>query len=88
MPLFEYRCTTCGRTLEILQPSSDPARLCGPHCVADPRRGDGELERLISVPAPTGKSAVSATGKLDYGKAKDKGFKVLKKDKKGQYKPM
>lgn len=88
MPLFEYRCLTCGKTLEILQPSNEPARLCGPHCVADPRRGDGELERLVSTPARTPQSAVSVTGKIDYGKAKEKGFQVLKKDKKGQYKPM
>ncbi len=88
MPLFEYRCLTCGKELVILQPSSDPARMCGPHCVADPRRGDGELERLLSAPAPVSKSAVSVTGKLDYARAKEKGFQVLKKDGKGGYKPM
>ena len=85
MPIFEYRCLTCGKALEILQPTSHPARLCGPHCVAEPRRGDGELERLVSAPAPTGHSAVSVTGKVDVDKAGEKGFEVHKRTAKGTY---
>ncbi len=41
MPLYEYRCKTCGRTFEIIQKFSDrPLRKCS-EC-------SGELEKLIS----------------------------------------
>ncbi len=41
MPLYEYRCKTCGRTFEIIQKFTDrPLRKCS-EC-------SGELEKLIS----------------------------------------
>jgi putative FmdB family regulatory protein len=41
MPIYEYRCTTCGEEFEILQRISDrPLRRC--------RRCKGKLEKLIS----------------------------------------
>lgn len=44
MPLYEYRCQTCGRNQEVLQKMSDPplkvCEVCG-----------GEMKRLVSAPA-------------------------------------
>lgn len=44
MPLVEYRCTECERTIEVIQKFSDPdlqsCETCG-----------GSLERLLSAPA-------------------------------------
>jgi len=41
MPLYEYRCTSCGHTHEALQKmGSRPLRRC--------RRCPGKLERLVS----------------------------------------
>jgi len=41
MPLYEYRCKSCGHTLEVIQKMSDrPLRKCG-EC-------SGPLEKLIS----------------------------------------
>jgi putative FmdB family regulatory protein len=44
MPLVEYRCTECERTIEVIQKFSDPdlqnCETCG-----------GSLERLLSPPA-------------------------------------
>ena len=48
MPLHDYRCSACGETFELLVRSSTvPA--C-PHCAAT------QLERLLSLTAPQGKS--------------------------------
>ncbi len=44
MPLYEYRCQSCGRTQEVLQKMGDaPLSVC-PHC-------GGEMKRLVSAPA-------------------------------------
>ena len=41
MPIYEYRCCTCGRQFEaVILPKSDPASC--PEC------GSADLERLIS----------------------------------------
>jgi putative FmdB family regulatory protein len=45
MPIYEYRCESCGHTLDALQKiSDDPLREC-PSC------GESSLKRLISAPA-------------------------------------
>jgi len=44
MPLYEYRCETCGNYLEILQKLSDPPAENCDDC-------GGKLERLLSSPA-------------------------------------
>jgi putative FmdB family regulatory protein len=44
MPLYEYRCTTCGERTEVLQHLSDPPLKECPKC-------GGVLERVISAPA-------------------------------------
>ncbi|MFQ5739010.1 MAG: FmdB family zinc ribbon protein [Acidobacteriota bacterium] len=44
MPLYEYRCEGCGKTVEVIQKFSDvPLSLCA-QC-------GGRLERLLSAPA-------------------------------------
>jgi putative FmdB family regulatory protein len=44
MPIYEYRCTQCGNTVEVLQKAKDkPPEKC-------PRCG-GRLAKLISSPA-------------------------------------
>jgi len=49
MPLYSYRCQGCDTTFETLVTSASPA--------ACPACGGDQLERLISLPAPEGKSA-------------------------------
>lgn len=50
MAIYEYVCRTCGARFEVFQSMrSDPLERCGEHCVADPPRGDGEVERQLSV---------------------------------------
>lgn len=44
MPLYEYQCQNCGRTLEKRQKFSDPELTECPHCA-------GKLEKLLSAPA-------------------------------------
>ncbi len=44
MPLYEYRCHSCGRTFEIIQKFSDEPVKTDPEC-------GGEVERLFSAPA-------------------------------------
>lgn len=45
MPLYEYACTRCGRTMEILvSPGEDDQPRC-PHC------GSRELDKLLSAPS-------------------------------------
>jgi putative FmdB family regulatory protein len=44
MPIYEYKCTECNNTLEILQKATDlPLKKC-PKC-------GGKLKKLISSPA-------------------------------------
>lgn len=48
MPLYDYRCAACNRTFELLVRSS-----MAPAC---PSCGGATLEKLLSVPAPSGQS--------------------------------
>jgi putative FmdB family regulatory protein len=45
MPLYEYRCSACGKQFELIQKFSDPAPDQCPKC------GKGPAERLMSSPA-------------------------------------
>lgn len=44
MPLYEYRCTSCGERLEVIQRVDAPAPGPCPSC-------GGSLEKLVSAPA-------------------------------------
>lgn len=48
MPLYSYHCANCDKDAELLIGSSDI-----PTC---PSCGGRKLERLVSLPAPAGKS--------------------------------
>ena len=64
MPLYEYRCADCDRTLEILQKVSDPDLGICSHC-------GGKLERQLSAPAIRFKGAGWYVN--DYGKSNSNG---------------
>jgi putative FmdB family regulatory protein len=42
MPIYEYRCQSCGRHMEVLQRMSEPALRVCKHCGAE------ALEKLVS----------------------------------------
>ena len=44
MPLYEYRCTDCNKSLEVIQKFSDPD-------LADCSECGGRLEKVLSAPA-------------------------------------
>jgi len=44
MPLYEYKCHSCGRVFEVLQKFADEPLKTDPDC-------GGEVERLFSAPA-------------------------------------
>lgn len=48
MPIFEYKCSDCGQTCELLILGSSQAECA--HC------GSTQLTKLISAPAPKGQS--------------------------------
>ena len=43
MPIYEYRCSKCGKEMEIMHKVSDPSPTVCPECQAQ-----GTLERLVS----------------------------------------
>ncbi len=49
MPLYEYRCIDCNKTFELLVRTSTV--LACPNCASL------QLEKLVSLPAPPGKTA-------------------------------
>jgi len=49
MPMYEYHCTTCDETIEVLLRSDQrEPRSCGADCAQDfgPEMGQGELSRV------------------------------------------
>lgn len=48
MPIYDYRCTDCGKTSELLVKASTV-----PNCPACASRN---LEKLVSMPAPAGQT--------------------------------
>lgn len=44
MPLYEYRCSSCGKELEVLQRVGEPALTICPSC-------GGKLLKVLSAPA-------------------------------------
>ena len=68
MPIYEYRCCKCGRTIEAMQKMSDrPLRKC--------LKCSGKLEKLIS------RSSFSLKGGGWCSEGYNKGSKNLKKSK-------
>lgn len=56
MPIFEYRCASCGERFESLRSRADKA---DPSC---PRCGKGKVERLLSAFAVVGSRPEPAPG--------------------------
>ena len=52
MPIYEYRCSECGKTFDSIQKFSDePFTKCGQSNVECPNDGNGPVERLMSAPS-------------------------------------
>lgn len=49
MPIFDFRCTDCGKTFELLVRTATVA--------ACPSCGSEQVEKQVSAPAPPGQSA-------------------------------
>jgi putative FmdB family regulatory protein len=56
MPIFEYRCASCGRHFEALQSRADEPSPSCPHCGAE------SAERQLSTFAVVGPRAETAKG--------------------------
>jgi putative FmdB family regulatory protein len=63
MPLYEYKCQSCGKTFEVLQKFADEPLKTHPEC-------GGPVEKLLSAPA----FHLKGTGwyATDYGKGNGK----------------
>lgn len=85
MPIYEFECAKCGKRLEIITSSAYIPKLCGRHCVAEDRAGDGDLVRKVSVPARLTPARGAAIGKNDPDTAARHGFTTFKRRGKGQY---
>ena len=77
MPLYEYKCHSCGRVFEVLQKFADEPLKTDPDC-------GGEVERLFSAPA----FHLKGTGwyATDYAK-KSSSPPAKSDDSKGESKP-
>jgi len=73
MPLYEYKCHSCGKTFEVIQKFADEPLKTHPEC-------GGEVERLLSAPA----FHLKGTGwyATDYGKGN--GGKLKSSEEKGE----
>ena len=80
MPLYEYLCGSCGRTIEVIQSYSDPLlKVCD--------RCGGELKKLMSAPAVQFKGSgwyVSDYGRSSGGGAKEGGEGVSESKSEGK----
>ena len=83
MPLYEYKCHTCGKKFEVLQKFSDEPLKTHPEC-------GGEVEKVISAPAfhlkGTGWYATDYA-KSNGGKASEGAKEDKKENKKDDKKP-
>ena len=82
MPIYEYRCQSCGVILEFLVRGQAPSA-CGDKCrLQGPmeERGQGKLERILSAPAAVARpDAIGHEGPTAQ-RAADAGFTVYKKE--------
>jgi putative FmdB family regulatory protein len=80
MPLYEYKCLSCGHVFDVIQKFSDPPLTTCPEC-------GGSVEKCVSSPALQFKgSGFYITDYTNKGKKPDKGKKsssgkAAKKDK-------
>ena len=71
MPMYEYHCTTCNETIEVLLRHGEPEpRSCGDDCTRDfgPEMGQGALNRVdfsVTGGYVLGASRPAAKGKDD-----------------------
>jgi putative FmdB family regulatory protein len=72
MPLYEYKCQSCGKTFEVIQKFADEPLTTHPEC-------GGIVERLFSAPA----FHLKGTGwyATDYGKGNGKSGPAKSEDK-------
>lgn len=70
MPIFEYRCSQCGRRFEALlsRREAEEAQPC-PACRAGVGGKDRPEDRLLSVFAAVGGGVAAASGGADAGAA-------------------
>src|SRR5580692_3686741 len=82
MPLYEYKCGSCGKTFEVIQKFADEPLKIHPEC-------GGEVVRLFSAPAfhlkGTGWYATDYGKKSNGGESKSKDTKSS--DSKSESKP-
>ncbi|MDP9055577.1 MAG: zinc ribbon domain-containing protein [Acidobacteriota bacterium] len=73
MPLYEYKCQSCGKTFEVIQKFADEPLKTHPEC-------GGIVERLFSAPA----FHLKGTGwyATDYGKGNGKSAAAKSEDSK------
>jgi len=66
MPIYEYRCPTCGRGIEVLQKINDPAPLC-PTCKWNPYKS-GDEETMVKIVSRVSKAQFKGPGfyETDY----------------------
>ena len=78
MPLYEYKCGSCGKTFEVIQKFSDAPLTIHPEC-------GGEVVRLLSAPA----FHLKGTGwyATDYAKKSNGGSETKSETKKEEAKP-
>jgi putative FmdB family regulatory protein len=51
MPIYEYACSLCDQTFEVLQPLGAELTECGAFCRAEGRPGNGAVRKIFSAPA-------------------------------------
>ena len=76
MPLYEYKCHSCGKTFEVIQKFADEPLKNHAEC-------GGEVERLISAPA----FHLKGTGWYATDYAKSNGKSAKPEDAKSETKP-
>ena len=62
MPIYDYKCQTCGNIIEVFHRSESHKAVTCSHC------GSGELEKLISAPAVILKERTSEKGRTCCGR--------------------
>jgi putative FmdB family regulatory protein len=83
MPLYEYKCHSCGKTFEVIQKFSDEPLTTHAEC------GAGPVEKLLSAPAFQFKGTgwyVTDYGKGNNGPAKPESTAESKKESKSETK--